>query len=262
MERSFSAVARSASCRADRPEIRRVKCVEKTSVAAFLKSPRPGRVKTRLARRLGAEAAASLYRSFLRDTLEWLARFPARRRFLYYSPAGAARECARLAPGEAFELRPQSTGSLGRRLERAFEELLDDGSRVVVLGTDCPLLGSAELRLAFDALRQSDLVLGPAFDGGYYLIGLRRAQPELLRGIPWSTPDVLRATLERATDLGLSWAQLAPLGDVDTVGDLRRLQREILEAWEQVARGERRDFPLRTFRELTWRLAAGVERKA
>ena len=235
----------------------------KTSVAVFLKEPRPGSVKTRLARSLGPRAAAEIYRRFVEDTLEWLGRFSGARRFLYYTPPGAAAECARLSPrvGAPFRLVPQSSGSLGRRLARAFEDLLPDGThRAVILGTDSPLLDSRLLRAAIRALETADLVLGPARDGGYYLIGLKRPRFELFESIPWSTSSVLRRTLEQAAALDLSTTCLETLSDVDTFADLRRLKVELVEAWRQVARGRRRDFPLRTFRHLSWQVPQLHER--
>ena len=222
-------------------------------MAVFLKEPRPGRVKTRLARAIGKRRAAGLYRAFVVDTLEWFGRTPAGERRLYYAPEGTQPErIARLVPGgiTAMTLWPQRGAGLGERLERAFEETFAAGFRAaVVTGTDCPLVGPSTLRQALSALENAEVVLGPARDGGYYLVGLRRFAPEIFRGIPWSTSRVLAATLESIRRAGLTTALLEPLGDVDTLADLVHLKRELVELWRQSRGGH---FPRRTFRELAY----------
>lgn len=144
----------------------------------------------------------------------------------------------------------QSEGNLGTRMAHAFRSMFTAGyKRCVIIGTDCPTLGPSQVSTAFEALRDADLVLGPTADGGYYLIGLRRRpDPALLRGIAWSTKEVLTQTLGRATSLGLQTALLPKACDIDTVADLPPLKRELLARWE---RGER-PFPVRTLRALEW----------
>jgi len=226
-----------------------------SSVAVFLKEPVAGRVKTRLARQLGPDAAAALYRNFIEDTIECLGRLPGPQKFAYYTPATAVDSCPGLLPawGGNWTLRPQRGDSLGERLSHTFSELFRGGSNhAVVVGTDCPLLDCRLLHRAFVFLADHDLVLGPAKDGGYYLIGLRQPVPELFEEIPWSSPKVLERTLEQARDVGLSSILLTPLDDVDVVEDLAPLRVDLLEAWREVAAGKRRDFPRRTFRQLFW----------
>jgi rSAM/selenodomain-associated transferase 2 len=113
-------------------------------------------------------------------------------------------------------------------MDNAFSESFLDGiKRVVLVGTDCPGLGQSHLKRAFQGLRRKDLVLGPANDGGYYLIGLRRPVPELFCGIPWGTGDVMERTLHAAAASGLRVVLLDPLGDVDRPEDIGAWESEI-----------------------------------
>jgi len=197
----------------------------------FAKAPVPGRVKTRLAGRLGARGAAGLYRQLLRRTLRiahtarlcpielWCAP-DARHGFF-----GACRR------EYGARLRRQCAGDLGRRMNHALNRTLATGHPTVLIGGDCASLGEAELGAAFGLLAAGrEAVLGPAADGGYVLIGLNRSCPTLFRGIVWSTPMVLAATRRRLQRTGMNWAELAPGWDVDTPADLRRLRRLLAES--------------------------------
>lgn len=217
----------------------------------FIKEPRAGLVKTRLGRDTGWERAALLYRAFVEDLLEWIAAFRCDSRWICYAPRTTRPEILRrLTPrgsDTTFHLCPQADGDLGDRLVDAFRRALATHARCVVLGSDAPLLGPGLLRRAFRSLGRADVVLGPARDGGYYLIGLSRPRPGLFRGISWSTGQVLEETLERVKHAGLRAALLPQLQDVDTLEDLGALRTELLEAWKSPTRDA---FPLRTFREL------------
>jgi rSAM/selenodomain-associated transferase 1 len=126
--------------------------------------------------------------------------------------------------GAGIRYRDQGAGDLGARMLRAFRErLAGEGSRAVIIGTDCPSLDAATIASAFAALEDHDLVVGPALDGGYYLVGLQAPQPVLFRDMPWGTARVLSETLERAAAAGLSVARLQPLADVDRPEDLAPL---------------------------------------
>ncbi len=193
----------------------------KDRLVVFVKAPRPGAVKTRLAAALGAGPAAAVYRAIAAEEIRRTAPRDAEyERVFCFDPPDAEDEIARWLPGEA--LRPQQGPDLGARMARAFADAFEAGARrVAVVGTDVPACGRAHVAEAFRALDEHDLVLGPTHDGGYYLVALDRPRPALFQAIPWSTPSVLPATAERAGVLGLSVRMLDPLRDVDTLDDLR-----------------------------------------
>jgi rSAM/selenodomain-associated transferase 1 len=188
----------------------------------FARYPTPGQVKTRLIPRLGAEGAARLYRQMAEQTLQNALRLASRRCLaigVWYTGGEADAMAAWLGPQVAYHRQPG--GDLGQRLKAAFAGAFAQGpGAVVAIGTDCPDLDAALLAEAFDHLEHHPLVLGPAQDGGYYLIGLRAPQPQLFQGIPWSSAAVLATTVERAHQLGLMPAYLATLRDVDRPEDL------------------------------------------
>ena len=183
----------------------------------FLKAPRPGAVKTRLAESIGASEAAAAYQILVETLLAKLALLSDVQ--LRFSPDDALSEIEPwLRPH--WQARAQGEGDLGQRLERAFGEAFTEGvNRVVVIGSDCPELTAEDIRAAWAALARDDLVLGPAKDGGYWLIGLKSRQPSLFHSMPWSTDKVLEETLDRARHSGLTFKLLRELSDVDTEQD-------------------------------------------
>ncbi|MHB1556396.1 MAG: TIGR04283 family arsenosugar biosynthesis glycosyltransferase [Isosphaeraceae bacterium] len=198
-------------------------------LAVFARYPAPGRAKTRLIPALGPEGAASLHAEMARHTLgrvDQLQRIRPVSVEVWYAGGDAAR--LRSAFGER-RYRHQREGDLGTRMAFAFDAMLTEARSAAIIGTDCPALTATILSEAFDSLGDHDLVLGPATDGGYYLIGLRRPAPELFEGMPWGTSSVLFETLARAERLGLTVHQLAALDDVDEPDDL--------PAWDAVRSG-------------------------
>lgn len=187
--------------------------------------PEAGRVKTRLIPALGGEGASHLHEALLRHTL-WQARESGWTTEIWFT--GAERFPLDAFPeGATFLPQPQGTGDLGERLSRAVASACAvETSGVVVIGTDCPGLTAGTLRQAAEGLRTHDVVLGPAEDGGYYLIALREPQPALFTHIEWGTERVLAQTLEKCRGLGLRVHQLAPLADVDEPEDLLVCRRE------------------------------------
>jgi rSAM/selenodomain-associated transferase 1 len=184
------------------------------------KYPVPGRVKTRLARTLGAERACALYRAFVLDLAARLRALPYAVTWAY-EPAGAP--FAELVAGA--RVRPQRAGDLGERMAAAVAaELADGASAVVVLGADVPHVASASITEAVERLATVDVVLGPACDGGYYLIGLTTPAPALFTGIAWGTAEVFATTRTRARALGLEVHVLPETFDVDEPEDLGRLE--------------------------------------
>ncbi len=192
---------------------------ERRALIVFAKAPRPGRVKTRLAADLGAQEAARVYRRLGRRVLDAVREGPYRT-LVYYDPPDAEAEMRDWLGGESLEFRPQTGGDLGERMARAFEEALRDADRACIVGTDVPALRAALVVQALERLESADVVLGPAEDGGYYLMALSRPHPEIFRDVPWSTADVLGATLERTRRAGLRESLLPVLKDVDTAADL------------------------------------------
>jgi rSAM/selenodomain-associated transferase 1 len=191
----------------------------------FAKFPRPGEVKTRLASATSPEFAAQVADACLRDTLDRLDQMAAER-WLAYEPASAADAMAAIARAR-YQLAPQGDGDLGQRLERYLQQRLRAGSeRVVVIGADSPTLPLEYIDQAFAALTDADVVLGPATDGGYYLLGCTGRVPAIFHGITWSQATVLRDTISRL-DPRSRLALVPPWYDVDTLDDWRLLQGHV-----------------------------------
>lgn len=212
------------------------------TLGLFARRPECGRVKTRLAESIGPAAACELYTAMLRDTVERSLGHESLRHelrlVLAYTPgtAASAAELREWFP-PPIELWPQPEGSLGERLEQFFatwRPQSDEG--VVVIGTDSPTLPSELIAEAFSVLRRVEAVLGPAMDGGFYLLGLRPGTPvwssdavspsggaPLFHGIAWDGPDVLRKMVERLEGAELSLRVLPPWYDVDVLRDLQML---------------------------------------
>jgi len=182
----------------------------------FAKWPQAGAVKTRLATDTSTEFAVRVADAFLGDSLERFASIPIRR-ILAFTPLQQESSFASIAR-TSWELEPQCDGDLGERLDRFFQTRFAEGcSRVVVLGTDSPTLPLEYVTDALESLKHRDVVIGPATDGGYYLLGLSRPLPRLFQAIRWSASDVLSQTVARLDAQLL--ALLPPWYDVDTGDD-------------------------------------------
>jgi rSAM/selenodomain-associated transferase 1 len=193
----------------------------------FAKTPHPGRVKTRLTPHVSPDEAAALARAFLQDVLAMGESLPDCDLTLAYTPRGTRPEMRGMA-GSRWRLRLQRGRDLGERLSDAFaSHLLRGADRVVIIGSDSPLLTADRVREAFEALDRADLVIGPCDDGGYYLLGLRRWPRGLLQDIRWSTDQACPDTLAQAARLGLKSAVLGGEYDVDDVGGLARLINDL-----------------------------------
>lgn len=202
------------------------------ALIVFGKQPEPGTVKTRLIPLVGAAGAARLYAAFLADSLERFSQADADVR-LYWS--GDRATIADVPPGTA--VLDQKGGDLGERLLHAMAETFAAGyARVVVVGTDHPTLPLPFLEEAFRALADPrSVVIGPATDGGYYLIGMNDLRPEPFRGITFSRPDVFERTLDRLKDTRAALTILPFWYDVDEGDDLTRLAAD-LSASPELAR--------------------------
>jgi len=204
------------------------------------KQPLAGNTKTRLCPPLTPEEAAQLYDAFLRDvvkiahTVSQLVRGV--EPHIAYAPGGDPDFFAALAPG--FDLIAQRGETLGIRLDHVLTSCLTQGyDQVVAMNSDSPTLSPAYIAQAFTQLEspQTDAVFGPCEDGGYYLIGITKSHPRLVRDVQMSTPHVLRDTLALADEAGLAVALTPPWYDVDTVDELTKLQHELTQHAPQSA---------------------------
>jgi hypothetical protein len=191
-----------------------------TDIAILAKAPVPGFAKTRLIPAIGAHAAAVLQERLTERTVATARDAALGEVTLWCAPGTTHRSFRDLGVA----LRAQPEGDLGARMLAAF------GARpTLLIGTDCPALTPAHLREAAAALATHDLVLIPAEDGGYVLIGARAPHPELFAGMTWSVPSVLAETRTRIAACGLTARELPPLWDVDTEDDLARMERAFPE---------------------------------
>ncbi len=190
------------------------------------KRPAPGQTKTRLCPPLTLTQAAGLYECFLRDTLDAMRKVAGVKCMIGFLPEDAQGYFHHLAPD--MELTCQYGVSLGERLDYLLTQALASGSqRVAVMDSDSPTLPAVYISQAFERLADSDVVIGPTRDGGYYLIGMKKPHSHLLLQVQMSTPHVLADTLALAEATGLTVSLLPVWYDVDTIADLRQLDGEI-----------------------------------
>jgi rSAM/selenodomain-associated transferase 1 len=195
-----------------------------TTLGIFARLPEPGKTKTRLAAAISDQAAAQLYAAFVRDLLDRSCSL-ADRICVAATPESdaAATWFKRHMPAEA-ELRFQPQGDLGSRIRWFFETALSEDDRAVLIGSDSPDIPSALIQQAFSRLSESDIVIAPAFDGGFVLIGMKTLPGNCFDGIGWSTPTTLLQALDAASTHGLSVSLLPPWYDIDTVDNLPALK--------------------------------------
>tara|TARA_Y100000588_G_scaffold3000_2_gene4055 strand:+ start:38187 stop:38816 length:630 start_codon:yes stop_codon:yes gene_type:complete len=182
-------------------------------VIVFVKAPRPGRVKTRLAATIGPEAACAAYREMVDTLLDNLTPLPHLE--LRYTPDNAFNEIRPWLRNQ-WSTAPQGLGDLGERMHRAFTEA---GGPAILIGSDCPEITALDINEAATALKTHNGAIGPAEDGGYWLIGLQLPCPALFNDMCWSTGDVLKQSLARANKANLSLHHLRKLKDVDESND-------------------------------------------
>ena len=208
----------------------------KKNLIVFTRYPEAGKVKTRLIPALGATQAANLHCQMTQYTLSQVRKlrsvFPISVE-VHFDGGNGQQEMQEWL-GSDLIYKPQSIGDLGSRIVHSLCGAFQDGvAHVVVIGTDCPGLNPELMKEAFHCLLSCDLVVGPAIDGGYYLIGLREFIPELFYGISWGTAEVLKQTIEIAKRLELSVVYLPSLADVDRLEDLS-VWEEIQQAPENI----------------------------
>lgn len=206
--------------------------ISSAAIGIICKAPRAGRVKTRLIPRLGPARAAEISACFLRDIAASIASLPESvdaRGYAIYAPSDAEEEMRALLPAD-FGLVCHADGDLGRVLLGATRDLLASGhTSVLLVNSDSPTLPTRLLRQAIEALNgpADCVVLGPATDGGYYLIGLKKAHRRLFEEVKWGSDEVLATTLRRAEEIDLPVVQLASWYDVDDSVSLSILLAEL-----------------------------------
>lgn len=197
-------------------------------LALFAKYWQPGKVKTRLAAKIGEIAASEVYLAFLTHLLHKL-KDSGDQRTVFFAPPECGPEFEKLVE-QRWTLSPQSSGGLGERLVHCSQSAFQTQSstaRIVIIGSDCLDVDEALIQQAFNALDENQIVLGPSHDGGYYLIGMSEYLPGVFEDIAWSTESVLAQTQRRIRDLNLSCFQLPTLNDIDEVDDLIGLQKQL-----------------------------------
>lgn len=220
------------------------------ALVIFAKAPIPGEVNTRLCPPLTPDEAATLHGSFVLDMLERTKLAIATlqlsfHRFLACAPSSELVFFKIMEERQGVRLLDQVGEDLGQRLHRTFVDLFAKGyKQVIIVGTDIPTLPLSVYQEAIEMLGRSDVVLGPALDGGYYLIGLTQPTEKLFAGVPWSTDQVLAVTQQQAMTLGLSVGLTAVWRDVDTIADLQSLIAECRE--DNKKPKQHRTFSMRT----------------
>lgn len=200
------------------------------AVAIVCKTPAPGKSKTRLSPPLRPEECAAISSCFIRDlstTIQELAADGDVVGAAVYTPFGTEAALGKLLP-DGFHLTLQGEGDLGARLLKGTADLIEAGfAGAILVNSDSPTLPKAILRAAVDAVRAGDnVVLSPALDGGYTLIGLSQAHPHLFDDMPWSTPEVYELTLRRAREISLAVANVPGWYDVDDAASFAMLENE------------------------------------
>lgn len=192
----------------------------------FTRYPEPGKTKTRLIPALGAEGAANLQCQMTETTVEKANKlFNLMSLSVEIRFAGGNLQFMKNWLGSDLKYQEQGTGDLGERIARAFQSAFNrEMKSVVIIGIDCPSLTTEIMLQAFAKITQSDVIIGPATDGGYYLIGLKKIIPELFQGINWGTSEVLSKTVAIAKNLNLVIGYLPQLSDIDRPEDLEKLE--------------------------------------
>ncbi len=185
------------------------------ALITFIKNPVKGTVKTRLAADVGDDKALLIYLELMRHTREVALNIDAHR-LLFYGSSVAEDDAWN---NEQFEKHVQPSGDLGQRMETAFHEALNKAGAAIIIGSDCATLTPEIVNEAFEKLEEYDVVLGPAMDGGYYLLGMKKVHEFLFRNMIWSTDQVFTETTRRIEKADLRYATVATLSDIDYAED-------------------------------------------
>jgi rSAM/selenodomain-associated transferase 1 len=190
------------------------------SIIIFLRYPRNGQVKTRLAKTTSSEFATNFYKSCAENLVNTTKRISSINRFAFFANENEREEIKSWLGNKLFYAH-QEGDDLGIRMKNAFEKVFNTGSqKVIIIGTDIPDLSKELICRAFNDLDNNDVVIGPSKDGGYYLLGIKKMHIRLFEDIEYSTSSVYSETLTRVTDLNLTYTLLPVLSDIDTEEDL------------------------------------------
>ena len=193
--------------------------MKKPAIIIFIKNPELGKAKTRLAATVGDERALAIYKELLRHTRETVLKVADCERHLFYSSFVDKEDNW---SNEDFNKKLQPSGDLGTRMITAFEDVFKVNQPVLIVGSDCASLTSEILEEAIESLKLFDFVIGPADDGGYYLIGMNNFHPSVFEDIAWSTEQVLPQTIDEIQNLGKTFGLLTTLSDIDYEEDWKK----------------------------------------
>ena len=196
----------------------------KPVLIVFVKNPELGKVKTRLAQGVGDQMALRIYKALLEHTKKITLKAKAER-LLFYSDHIAEEDGWSTAD---FHKYLQSNGGLGNRMSAAFAQAFKHGSPVLIIGSDCAQMDISIIEKGIEQLAHHDFVVGPAEDGGYYLLGMRTFRPSVFENIEWSTENVLSSTLEIMNTNNWSYYMLPELSDIDYAEDWEKHGWDIL----------------------------------
>ncbi|OIR01350.1 guanylyl transferase CofC like protein [mine drainage metagenome] len=196
----------------------------KQALIIFTKNLIYGQVKTRLAATVGNDMALTVYQRLLQHTAAITHHLPLNK-IIFYSNSLVEKD---IWNNDVYKKQLQSGIDLGERMQNAFLSAFKEGnSEVAIIGTDCLELTSAIILNAFENLKNNDVVIGPAQDGGYYLLGMKQTHPQLFQNISWSTDEVLKQTLSVCNNLNLSVYLLPQLSDIDNENDLNKVKESL-----------------------------------
>lgn len=199
---------------------------ENRFIIVFAKEPQNGKVKTRLSKRLSSERILGLYKAFLKDTVELINKCKTINKVMAYHCDGNPSYLKKIAKGYIFY--KQTGSSLGQRIHNAFVLAKNQGStQTVIVGSDAPDLPPALIETAFRKLARHDVVFGPARDGGYYLVALKKPMRNIFQGIKWSTSSVLEESLRKAKKSDQKVYLLKPWGDIDEYDDFKLMNASL-----------------------------------
>lgn len=189
--------------------------MKENALIIFVKNPEPGKVKTRIAASVGNNKAIDIYLKLLKFTSK-ITQDVDCERYVFYFPLVLEDD---VFPASSFHKNLQIKGDLGQKMQTAFAEVLKHHKNAVIIGSDCAELTSSDIERAFEELEENDVVIGPAKDGGYYLLGMNDIQLFLFKDMPWSEDTLLDESIMKVQDRGLNYSLLNMKSDIDFIED-------------------------------------------